>query len=200
VIQKICAFLLYRVLGWSIQGKVPFDHSRLVYLCVAHTSNWDFVLGMLFIKAENVKLTLFGKDGFYFFPFNHAYHYLNVVPIRRDKKSNFVEQSAKLYDGGQSRWTGIAPEGTRSYMSGLKSGYYYLAKTADVPVTAVGLDYKKKQLVLMAPRAVLASFAEDEADVIAFSQSLAAKRPELNVGIADSKSETDTKSQQTDEV
>lgn len=179
--QKFFAFILYRLLGWRIEGEVPRDHPRLVLLCLPHTSNWDFIMAMLFLKAEKLQLTIFGKDGFYFFPFTVLYKYFNVVPISRSKKSNFVEQAAKLYDNDVALWTGMAPEGTRSKMNSLKSGYYYLAQTADVWVTVLGMDYSQKKLVIKQPRAVLSSFEEDEADLIEFSQSLVAKRNENNV-------------------
>ncbi|MFT5136781.1 MAG: 1-acyl-sn-glycerol-3-phosphate acyltransferase [Arenicella sp.] len=181
MLQKICAFILYRLLGWRIVGEIPRDHPRLVLLCLPHTSNWDFVMAMLFLKAEKLQLTIFGKDGFYFFPLTILYKFFNVVPISRSKKSNFVEQAAKLYDNDVALWTGMAPEGTRSKINSLKSGYYHLAKTADVWVTVLGMDYSHKKLVIKPARPVLETFAADEADLIAFSQSLVAKRNENNV-------------------
>jgi 1-acyl-sn-glycerol-3-phosphate acyltransferase len=181
VLQKICAFILYRLLGWRIEGEVPRDHPRLVLLCLPHTSNWDFVMAMLFLKAEKLQLTIFGKDGFYFFPLTILYKFFNVVPISRSKKSNFVEQAAKLYENDVALWTGMAPEGTRSKINSLKSGYYHLAKTADVWVTVLGMDYLHKKLVIKLPRPVLNTFEADEADLIEFSQSLVAKRNENNV-------------------
>jgi 1-acyl-sn-glycerol-3-phosphate acyltransferase len=181
VLQKLCAFILYRLLGWTIEGEIPRDHPRLVLLCLPHTSNWDFVMAMLFLKAENLQLTIFGKDGFYFFPLTILYKYFSVVPISRRKNSNFVEQAAKLYDHDVGLWTGMAPEGTRSKMNSLKSGYYHLAKTADVWVTVLGMDYSRKELVIKLPRPVLESFEADQADLIEFSQSLVAKRNENNV-------------------
>ncbi|MFT5608954.1 MAG: 1-acyl-sn-glycerol-3-phosphate acyltransferase, partial [Parvicella sp.] len=78
-------------------------------------------------------------------------------------------------------WTGMAPEGTRSKINSLKSGYYHLAKTADVWVTVLGMDYSHKKLVIKLPRPVLNTFEADEADLIEFSQSLVAKRNENNV-------------------
>lgn len=138
-------------------------------------------MAMLFLKAEKLQLTIFGKDGFHFFPLTILYKYFNVVPISRSKKSNFVEQAAKLYDNDVPLWTGMAPEGTRSKMDSLKSGYYHLAKTADVWVTVLGMDYSQKKLVIKQPRPVLPSFEEDEADLIEFSQGLIAKRNENNV-------------------
>ncbi|MFW5427157.1 MAG: 1-acyl-sn-glycerol-3-phosphate acyltransferase [Methylophagaceae bacterium] len=179
--QKICAYILYNLLGWRVEGEIPHSTKRLMLLYLPHTSNWDFVYGMLFVKAENIKATVFGKDGFYFFPFTYIYKYFKVVPIKRNQKNNFVEQAIALFDNGVPLWTGMAPEGTRSKTNHLKSGYYYLAKGAKIPVVLVGLDFQKKALVILPPRAVFETLEEDQANLMAFSRSLAAKRPELAI-------------------
>ncbi len=179
--QKICAYILYNILGWKVEGVIPHDTSRLMLLYLPHTSNWDFVYGMLFIKTERIKATLFGKDGFYFFPFNYAYRYFRVVPIKRNQKSNFVEQAVDLFQNGTPLWTGMAPEGTRSKTNHLKSGYYYIAKGAQVPVVVAGLDFKRKALVIMPPRPVLETLEQDQNNLLEFSRSLTAKRPELAI-------------------
>ena len=179
--QRFSAFILYRLLGWKIDGVIPHELSKLLIILLPHTSNWDFVFGMLYVKAENINATVFGKDGFYFFPFTYCYKYFNIVPIERRKKSNFVAQAAALYIETDSLWTAMAPEGTRSKVDNLKSGYYHFAKAADVPLLIVALDFDKKALVVREPRKVKPSFAEDEADLLAFSRSIAAKRRNLAV-------------------
>jgi len=179
MIQKICAFILYRLLGWKLEGKIPRDIKRLLAVYLPHTSNWDFVIGILFVKAENLKITIFGKDAFFVFPFTLGYRYFRVVPIKRNKKGNFVEQAAALYDDDRELWTAMAPEGTRSQVAALKSGYYYFAKKAAIPVLLAGLDFKKKSLVVQPVRPLFDSFAADAANLIEFSQSLTARRPEL---------------------
>jgi 1-acyl-sn-glycerol-3-phosphate acyltransferase len=167
------------MLGWKLDGITPHNIERLLAVYLPHTSNWDFVIGLLFVKAERIHVTIFGKDAFNFFPFTWCYRYCRVVPIKRHQKSNFVEQAAALYDNGANLWTAMAPEGTRSRVNELKSGYYYLAKTAAIPILVVGLDFRKKSLVLCPSRPVFNSFAEDAENLIEFSNNLTAKRPEL---------------------
>ena len=181
MIQKISTFILYRLLGWKIDGVIPHELKKLLIILLPHTSNWDFVFGMLFVKAEKINATVFGKDGFYFFPFTYCYQYFNIVPIERNKKSNFVVQAAALYKQTDRLWTAMAPEGTRSKVHELKSGYYHFAKAADVPLLIVALDFDKKALVVREPRKVKPSFSEDEADLLAFSRTVTAKLPNLAV-------------------
>jgi 1-acyl-sn-glycerol-3-phosphate acyltransferase len=181
MIQKISAFILYRLMGWRLKGSIPWKTDRLMLVLIPHTSNWDFVVGMLFIKAEKVRVTIYGKDAFYFFPFNYLYDYLGVVPVRRKSKANFVQQASAVFDQNKRRWVAMAPEGTRSHRAKLKSGYYYLAKQANLPIVAVGLCFQDKILTVESPREIFDSFEEDSQNLIAFAQSMRAKRPGLSV-------------------
>ena len=181
MIKKLSSYLLYKVFGWRLEGEIPRHEPRLIFVCLPHTSYWDFIIAVLVFKAENIKATIYGKDGFYFFPLTLGYKYFRVVPIKRNQKSNFVEQAAKLYADNAPLWTAMAPEGTRSKMNHLKSGYYHLAKTADVPIVPVGIDFTKKCVVFETPRKVLESFELDEQELIKFSQKFKGKRAELGL-------------------
>ena len=174
--------MLYKLFGWKLEGEIPRHVPQLVFVCLPHTSYWDFIFVVLFVKAENIKATIFGKDGFYFFPLTLGYKFFRVVPIKRNQKDNFVQQAAKLYTDGKPLWTAMAPEGTRSKMKNLKSGYYYLAKTADIPIVPVGLDFKSKSVVFATPRKVLESFELDEKSLLEFSRRFSGKHPELGLG------------------
>ena len=144
---------------------------------VPHTSNWDFVVGWLLVRAEDLQVTIFGKDQFFFFPFTYAYSFFGVVPIRRNLSSNFVEQATRRYQQESKFWSAMAPEGTRSYQQQLKSGYYYLAKSADVPLLLVGPDFKRKAFRVEPLRPVKPSFDQDAEQIAGFSKSIHAKKP-----------------------
>jgi len=179
--RKVCRYFLYRVLGWHVVGTIPARDKSFLFVFLPHTSNWDFVVGMLLIKAEKIKVIAFGKDGFYFFPFKGLYNYFNVVPIQRDKSDNFVNLAAKRFQNSKSLWAVMAPEGTRSKVGKLRSGYYYLAKQADVPVVVVGLDFVRKSIIVKEPRPPLVTLAEDQAQLLKFSRPLTGKRPYLSI-------------------
>ena len=181
MIQRLCAFILYRVMGWRLVGEIPWKTDRLMLVFLPHTSNWDFVVGMLLIKAEQIKLTLYGKDAFYFFPFTYCYRYLGVVPIQRNKSNNFVTQAAGVFRQDERRWVAMAPEGTRSHRSQLKSGYYYLAREANLPIFMVGPNFEDKTITLLKPRELFETFEQDAENLIAFSRKMKGKKPKLSV-------------------
>jgi 1-acyl-sn-glycerol-3-phosphate acyltransferase len=179
--RKIYSYVLYRLLGWEIVGEFPNRDKSFLFVFLPHTSNWDFVIGMLVIKAEKFKVVAFGKDGFYYFPFKALYRYFNVIPIRRDKSDNFVSQAFRRFRDSKPLWAAMAPEGTRSKVSELKSGYYYLAEKAKVSVVVVGLDFVRKSLVIQEPRQILATLADDQASLLNFSRTITGKRPHLSI-------------------
>jgi len=168
-------------MGWRLEGEIPRQTCRLLLVFLPHTSNWDFVIGCLFIRAENIDITIFGKDQFYIFPLTYCYDFFGVVPIKRHQKDNFVAQAASLYDNGAMLWTAMAPEGTRSRMDQLKSGYYYFAKKADIPIAVVGPDFVSKTLTITSPRKVMATFEEDAQRLTDFSKTMRAKRPDRSI-------------------
>lgn len=177
MLQKFFAFLLYRIMGWRLEGSIPHEQDKLLVIYLPHTSNWDFVIGWLFIKAEHLDITIFGKDAFNFFPLKYGYSLFGVVPIKRGKRANFVQQAVTLYQSRDRLWTAMAPEGTRSYMNHLKSGYYYLARDADVPLLVVGPNFQQKTITVQPLRHVFTSFDDDAANLMQFSKLMRARKP-----------------------
>lgn len=181
MVNKLIFFIIYRVCGWCIEGRIPRESRRHLFVFLPHTSNWDFVIAWMFIRAERLEITIFGKDAFYFFPFSALYRFFRVIPIKRDSNNDFVAQAAAMYDNDRALWTAMAPEGTRSYTGKLHSGYYYLARQANIPLVVVGVDFPRKKILIREPRRVLGSFAEDADDLIAFSRQCVGKKPGLGV-------------------
>ena len=80
-----------------------------------------------------------------------------------------------MFEEHESLGAVITPEGTRGYRPVLKSGYYHLAKKANVPIVLTGPDFKEKTFTISPPRAPLETFEEDEAEVIEFTRELIGK-------------------------
>jgi len=175
--QKFCRWVLFKLLGWRIIGEPPTE-KKYIFVGVPHTSNWDFLYGWLAIHALDLDVKIFAKDIFFIWPLNHVCAFLGVLPVNRRKSTNFVDSVAeKLADSDKLRLL-ITPEGTRSYQSTLKSGYYHLARKAKVPIVVAGPDFAEKTFTILPARGPLASFALDQAQVIEFGRSLHPYHPE----------------------
>ena len=167
MLQKICAFLFFRVFGWKVVGDPP-EVKKYLFVVVPHTSNWDFVLGWLATKAINLDVKIFAKDVFFVWPLNYVCNWFGVLPVNRRKSTNFVDTVALMFDEADELAAVITPEGTRGYRPVLKSGYYHLAKKAGVPIVIAGPCFRRKIFTIVPPRAALESFEHDEDNVIEF--------------------------------
>lgn len=175
--QKICRYILFKLLGWRLIGEPP-EEEKYLFVAVPHTSNWDFIYGWLAIQALDLQVKIFAKDVFFIWPLNYLCHFLGVLPVNRRKSTNFVDSIAERFEQADRLRLLLTPEGTRGYQSTLKSGYYYLAKKADVPIVVAGPDFREKTFTILAPRKPFATFEEDQAQVIEFSKTQYGKCPD----------------------
>jgi 1-acyl-sn-glycerol-3-phosphate acyltransferase len=120
-------------------------------IAAPHTSNWDFFYARaaFFLLGIPVKTTI--KKEAMFFPMNLVLKFFGVIPIDRNKKSgglskknSMVDAMVQLFDERDKLVIMITPEGTRRYVPRWKSGFYHVAKRANVPIVLGYLDYKKK--------------------------------------------------------
>lgn len=145
---------LLRWAGWraDFEGLPAPQGVLLVY---PHTSNWDFVVGVLLKWALGVPLCFWGKDSLFRIPLFGAWlRWLGGVPVSRTASQGAVAQMVSLIREKKQRseyfWLALSPEGTRRYAPGWRSGFYRVALEADVPVGLAALDYARKRLVLRA--------------------------------------------------
>jgi 1-acyl-sn-glycerol-3-phosphate acyltransferase len=165
------------MLGWRIVGPHPTE-LKFIFVAVPHTSNWDFFYGWLAIQALDLDVKIFAKDVFFTWPLNYFCAFFGVLPVNRRKRTNFVDSIAEKIEQAEKLRLLITPEGTRIFKSTLKSGYYHLAKKANVPIVVAGPNFQNKTFAIMPPRKPMATFEEDQAQVIAFCKTQNGRHPE----------------------
>ena len=74
-----------------------------------------------------------------------------MIPIDRGKKGSVLDASVALFKTGKPLWLALAPEGTRKYTDAWKTGFYYIAWRAGVPIIPIAMDYGSKQIRFMTP-------------------------------------------------
>lgn len=137
------ARLIFRLTGWTIEGYPPHP-PRFVLISAPHTSNWD---GFLLITAGylfRVRLSFYIKKEAFFFPFNYLVDYFGGIPIDRKRRRNMVAQAIEDYGKRENLILAIPPEGTRGKVDHWKTGFYYIALGAKVPLVLGYIDYKRK--------------------------------------------------------
>ena len=120
--------------------------SKCVFCVAPHTSNWDFVIGIIFYKSIGGTIRFLMKKEWFFFPMNLILNSLGGVPVDRTKKTSVTEQMVALFHSNENFQLAIAPEGTRKKNTQWKTGFYYIALSAGVPITLAYIDYSKKEI------------------------------------------------------
>jgi 1-acyl-sn-glycerol-3-phosphate acyltransferase len=150
--SRIAAALL-RLAGWRMhfEGLPAMQGVLVVY---PHTSNWDFIVMVLAKWSVGVPACFWGKDRLFRIPlFGRWLRWLGGVPVDRTSPSGVTAQAVDIIRerirGGQYFWLGLAPEGTRKYLPGLRSGFYRTALGAGVPLGLVKLDYGRREVTAL---------------------------------------------------
>lgn len=143
--QKI-AYHLMNLMGWKTVGEVP-NISKAVVIGVPHTSNIDGLYALPALLALDIDIRIMGKKQLFDVPvLAQILRWAGVIPINRDKKGSVLQANIERFQQEEQLFLGLAPEGTRAYTEKWKTGFYYLALGAKVPILPVAMDYKTKEL------------------------------------------------------
>jgi 1-acyl-sn-glycerol-3-phosphate acyltransferase len=142
--QRMAGAIL-KLIGWKATGSFP-DLPKYVLVGAPHTSNWDFLFTMLLMFSKGVRFNWIGKDSLFRWPVTGLLHHLGGIPVKRDRKSNFVGQIVEIYNRSSHLIIAISPEGTRSLVTRWKTGFYYMALGAQVPLVLGFVDYRRRQV------------------------------------------------------
>ena len=137
------AFL--RLTGWKVVGKLPPDAVKSVLIAAPHTSNWDLPYTLMVAFALRLNVYWMGKASLFKPPFRGVMMWLGGIPVDRSQSNNLVAaSSATIMHATGPLQLIVPPEGTRSGTRYWKTGFYYIATGADVPIVMAYLDYDKK--------------------------------------------------------
>ena len=159
------ARLILKVGGWTPIGGVP-DVPKAVIIAAPHTSNWDAFWAMVYLVATRNNVHYFAKHSLFWFPLGTLLSSLGGIPLDRSQATSAVQQAVDMFKSQESFYFGLAPEGTRSLASGWKSGFYRIAREADVPVFLAVIDYRNK-FVGIETRVDLSGDVDDDMKIIA---------------------------------
>ncbi|QTD46670.1 1-acyl-sn-glycerol-3-phosphate acyltransferase [Ottowia testudinis] len=141
---------LMRCWGW----RIVFDGlpaRQGVFAVYPHTSNWDFPVGILTKWALGLQLRFWGKDALFKYPLVGRWmRAVGGVPVQRTSARGVVGSTVAAFNqarrDGAMFWLAVAPEGTRKYIPGWRTGFYQVAVQADLPVCLVRFDWRLRQV------------------------------------------------------
>jgi 1-acyl-sn-glycerol-3-phosphate acyltransferase len=138
---------LLRLGGWTIAGQFP-DVPRLVLIAAPHSSGWDAVWGLAAKLAMGVDIAFLAKAELFRGPLGWLLRGLGGIPVDRARAHGAVEQAAASIRGAERMWFVLAPEGTRRRVEHWKSGFWHIARAAEVPVFAAWFHYPDRTIGL----------------------------------------------------
>lgn len=130
--------------GWKIEGGIPRDVKKCVLVAAPHTSNWDFIFGLGALQLYKYDVKYLAKKELFFFPFRKVFLDLGGIPVDRSKSNSLVDSLVDLINSREELVLLFPPEATRKPVTKWKSGFYWAALKAKVPIALGILDYKKK--------------------------------------------------------
>lgn len=142
---SIIGRILYRCLGWTYDELPDYWTEKCVVIGFPHTANMDTVRALTYIKIAKINARLLVKAEWFFFPMSIILKSLGGMPVKRNKAQGFVESVVQEFDKRQKLIVALVPEGTRKNVAAIKTGFWYIAKGADVPIMCWFLDNQAKR-------------------------------------------------------
>lgn len=174
--KAFSSLLFYRILGWKMEGRFP-DIPKCVVIVVPHTHWMDFLIGLMVRKLIGVEINFIGKKSLFEGPFGWFFKWTGGAPVDRSKSSDTVGAVAQIFREREEFRLALAPEGTRKKVDTWKTGYYYIALEAKVPIVLVAFDYGTKTVRISEPRMPTGDYEKDYASYREFYRGVVGKVP-----------------------
>lgn len=185
------ARLALKILGWRWEGGLPPDQ-KLVLIVAPHTSNWDLPVGILFKWALKIDCNYLAKHTVFWPPLSWFFNATGAIPVFRHEHRNVVAQVADMFAERERLWLAIAPAGTRSKTDHWKSGFYYMALEAKVPLLPIILDFDRKVMAFGPLHHMTGQVSQDMDRIRAFFDGSIGHRNELSTPVRLSVEDSDS--------
>lgn len=176
--KAIARFILYTILGWKLENNFPKNIKKYVVIAAPHTSWQDFPIAILARTSSGIMVNFIGKDSLFNGPFGFFFKALGGTPVDRSKSNNLVDAIVQIFNTKDEFRLGLSPEGTRKKVDKWKTGFYYIAKGANVPIVMATLDFEKKQVKLSDPYYTTDDKEKDFEVFYAFYHNVKGKNPD----------------------
>ncbi len=174
--------LLFKIFGWKINGNFSVDLKKYIIAVAPHTSNWDFPVGVAARSILRIQKAKFlGKSQLFRAPYGWFFRALGGYPVDRSSSHDMVDQVVKIFNSHDEFILAMAPEGTRKKVEKFRTGFYYIAKKAHVPIIPVGFDFGKKEIVVGKPFYPTENIEADFEVLYSFYRGITGRNPELGI-------------------
>ena len=169
---------IFWVIGWKIEGEEP-NLAKYVLIVAPHTSNWDLPLCITGSCVIRIRGSWLAKHTVFWWPLGAILRYFGGIPLDRSRPHHIVAQAMEEFTKRDKLILALAPEGTRAKTEYWKSGFYYIAHKANVPLVLCFADYKRKVGGFGPTIHLTGDVDADMAKIRAFYDAVTPKHPEL---------------------
>lgn len=149
--KQFYKWIFFRLMGWKIAGSIDARIKKCVLMVMPHTSAHDFYLGIFTRGITRLEMNFVGKKELFVFPLSYYFKYMGGEPLDRSGGMNKVDSIAAIFNRREIFRLAVAPEGTRCQVNQLKTGFYYIALKANVPIIPIAFDFGKKEVKIGLP-------------------------------------------------
>ena len=176
--KSFSSFIFHKLLGWKFQGNFPSKLKKYIVIAAPHTSWQDFSIAILARNVSGERINFIGKDSLFKGPFGFIFKALGGSPVDRSKNNNLVDAIVDIFENKEEFRLGLSPEGTRKKVDKWKTGFYYIAKGANVPIVMATLDFGNKQVKVSEPYFTTDDIEKDFEYFHSFFEGVQGKNPD----------------------
>lgn len=178
MLKILSKFILFTLMGWSLKGQVPRSIKKTVIIIGPHTSWHDFYLSILMRSVIGLKINFIGKKALFGPLTGWYFRWLGGAPVDRSSKQNVVKEITALFKENEEFRLALSPEGTRKKVSEWRTGFYYIAHEAQVPIISISLDFPSKTIRINKPFYTTGDIKKDLPKIKLFYKGVVGKIPE----------------------
>ena len=175
--KRLYKFIFFRLIGWKLIGALDSSIKQCIIIVIPHTSNLDFLIALLVRGIMNVEINFVGKKELFAFPFGYYFRSVGGAPLDRSGGKNNVDATVEVFKKQETFRLALSPEGTRKKVNELRTGFYYIALNAKVPIIPVAFDYGKKEVKIGDAVYVTDNYEEDMKMILPFYKDVKGKNP-----------------------
>jgi len=174
----LAKLIFYKILGWKLENHFNPEVKKCVLIGAPHTSSYDFLIAILIRKIMGIQINFVGKKELFKPPFGWYFRAVGGSPIDRTGKLKKVDAIAQIFQKKEIFRLALSPEGTREKTENWKTGFYYIALKAEVPIVMVSFDYDIKKVKISEPFWPTGDYQKDYTKIFSYYNGVTGKIPE----------------------
>ena len=152
---------VFKLFGWKLIGEISSTLKKSIIIVAPHADWVDFPVGLFARASLKTKVSFLGKAELFKGSFGFLFRWFGGKPVDRFSNTGMVDSVVEMFHTSEILHIALAPEGTRKAVSKLRTGFYYIALEAKVPIVMVVFDYPNKRIIVREPLILLGNMEED---------------------------------------